>query len=80
MLNEGLLDKNYFEKNLREAIPSDVKKAVYMRDKGRCVKCSSNKNLEYDHNLPVSKGGANSINNIQLLCLVCNRKKSNKIE
>ena len=62
-------------------IPSEVKKEVWKRDKGECVKCGSKKNLHFDHDLPFSKGGT-SLNekNIKLLCAKCNLKKSNKIE
>ena len=35
--------------------------------------------LEYDHIIPVSKGGSNTAANIQLLCRRCNGKKSDKI-
>jgi hypothetical protein len=63
----------------RERIPQRVKDLVWKRDGGVCVKCGSNKNLEFDHIIPVSKGGANTYRNIQLLCEKCNRKKSNKI-
>lgn len=62
-------------------IPTEVKVAVYARDKGRCVKCGSNKNLHYDHILPFSKGGSSTTpDNIQLLCATCNLKKHDHIE
>lgn len=80
LLDAGLIDNNHYTgKNMRESIPTDVKVAVWQRDKERCVSCFSNVNLEFDHIIPVSKGGANSIKNIQLLCRNCNRTKSNKI-
>ncbi|MBN2080776.1 HNH endonuclease [bacterium] len=56
-----------------------VQLLVWKCDGGRCVECGSKENLEYDHIIPVSKGGANTARNIQLLCQSCNRKKSNKI-
>ena len=64
----------------RERIPSSVKREVWQRDKGKCVECGSNKNLEYDHIIPVSRGGANSFRNLQLLCEKCNRRKSANIQ
>ena len=62
-------------------IPTQVKKDVWQRDKGRCVLCGSNKNLHFDHDLPFSKGGTSLIaKNIRLLCAKCNLAKSDKIE
>ncbi len=63
----------------RLTIPDDVKIFVWKRDQGKCVKCGSQTNLEFDHIIPVSKGGSNTARNIQLLCESCNRKKSNNI-
>jgi len=63
----------------RELIPDDVKEAVWRRDQGQCVQCNSNEKLEFDHIIPVSKGGSSTARNIQLLCEKCNREKSNKI-
>ena len=66
-------------KHKREPIPEDVRIAVWRRDQGKCVQCDSNERLEYDHIIPVSKGGSNTVRNIQLLCETCNRKKSDSI-
>ncbi len=59
----------------REPIPEDVRVYVWRRDGGRCVKCGSQENLEFDHIIPLSKGGSNTARNIQLLCAKCNREK-----
>ncbi len=61
-------------------IPSEVKRTVWIRDGGKCVICKSKRNLEYDHDIPVAKGGSNTANNIRILCKKCNRRKSAKIE
>ncbi len=58
-------------------ISSTTKKIVYARDGGRCQCCGSSVNLEYDHIKPYSCGGSSDRSNIQLLCLKCNRSKSN---
>lgn len=63
----------------RKPIPEDVQMFVWRRDEAKCVKCDSQENLEFDHIIPVSKGGANTARNIQLLCEICNRAKSDKI-
>ena len=60
-------------------ITQKVKDKVWNRDGGKCVECGSNENLEFDHIIPHSKGGANTYRNIQLLCEPCNRSKSAKI-
>ena len=57
------------------AIPQDVKIEVAVRDGGRCRQCSSNKELHFDHVIPWSKGGSSTVDNIQLLCGTCNRRK-----
>lgn len=62
-------------------IPSEVKKEVWKRDKGRCVLCGDTKNLHFDHDLPFSKGGTSlSIKNVRLLCMKHNLQKSGRIE
>jgi 5-methylcytosine-specific restriction endonuclease McrA len=63
----------------RIPIPSDLRRAVFERDGGRCVGCDSNFDLQYDHVLPVSLGGATTVENLQLLCADCNRRKSNTL-
>ena len=58
-------------------ISATTKKIVFTRDGGACQCCSSSLNLEYDHITPFSCGGSSSPSNIQLLCMKCNRSKSN---
>ena len=60
-------------------ISQDVKDKVWNRDGGKCVECGSSQNLEFDHIIPFSKGGANTYRNLQLLCESCNRSKSDSI-
>lgn len=64
----------------RAAIPSAVRREVWRRDEGKCVKCGSRANLEYDHIIPVSRGGSNTARNLELLCESCNRSKSASIQ
>ena len=60
-------------------ISQKVKDDVWNRDGGECTQCKSIENLEFDHIIPFSEGGANTYRNIQLLCEPCNRSKSDKI-
>jgi hypothetical protein len=60
----------------RAPIPDDVKIFVWQRDQGRCVSCGSIRNLEFDHVIPIAKGGSNTARNLQILCEACNRAKS----
>lgn len=62
----------------RQPIPKPVQREVWRRDQGKCVECGSQENLEFDHIIPVSRGGANTARNIQLMCESCNRSKSDK--
>ena len=64
---------------IRKPIPQNVKDQVWNRDGGKCIQCGSNENLEFDHIIPHSKGGADTYRNLQLLCQPCNGRKSNKI-
>jgi 5-methylcytosine-specific restriction endonuclease McrA len=59
----------------REPIPRDVRLVVWQRDGGRCVQCAGDFELQYDHVIPFSMGGASSVENLQLLCADCNRAK-----
>jgi HNH endonuclease len=63
----------------REIIPKEVRDDVWRRDQGRCVQCGSRERLEFDHIIPVAKGGGNTARNLQLLCETCNRTKSDSI-
>ena len=63
----------------REAIPRAVQREVWQRDGGCCVECESRERLYYDHIIPFSRGGSNTIRNLQLLCESCNLQKGNRI-
>jgi hypothetical protein len=63
----------------RELIPREVKLAVFQRDGGRCIECGSNFDIQYDHVIPFSMGGASTVENLQILCADCNRRKSDSL-
>lgn len=45
----------------------------------RCMHCGSTENLVIDHVIPVAKGGKSELENLQLLCAVCNSAKGKLI-
>ncbi|WP_280221960.1 TerD family protein [Nocardia neocaledoniensis] len=61
------------------SIPQDVKSEVWQRDGGRCCQCSDTHYLEFDHIIPLSRGGATSVANLQVLCRRCNLEKGARI-
>ncbi|MGF0318412.1 TerD family protein [Nocardia fluminea] len=61
------------------SIPQDVKAQVWQRDGGACVECGDGHYLEFDHIIPLSRGGATSVTNLQILCRACNRAKGARI-
>src|SRR5215213_1861662 len=61
------------------SIPHPVKIAVVTRDGGKCRRCGSIQDLQYDRIVPNSRGGSSTdVNNIQLLCGKCSSLKSNR--
>jgi hypothetical protein len=65
-----------YEQTTREPIPSSIRSEVWRRDQAKCAACGSKSNLQFDHIIPVSRGGATSVQNLQLLCLQCNLSKA----
>jgi hypothetical protein len=73
-------------KNIRNnsrTIPRDILIKVIRRDNQHCQICNEyvkESEIEIDHIIPISKGGETVINNLRVLCMKCNRKKTNSIE
>lgn len=72
--------------NLRIFTPAQKRKGYEMQD-GQCnnKNCSHDKEkvwnineMEADHITPWSQGGKTDLDNLQLLCIDCNRRKSAK--
>lgn len=61
--------------------PASHKKTLYGVQAGNCEGCGEHfqiQHLEVDHIVPLSKGGTDHIENLQLLCGSCNRIKGNR--
>jgi hypothetical protein len=71
-MNERIRETNGFASRY---IKNETKTEVLIRDNHKCQSCGSDKKLEFDHIVPVSKGGSSEADNIQLLCRSCNRSK-----
>jgi 5-methylcytosine-specific restriction endonuclease McrA len=63
-------------------VPRGLRYEVLKRDGGRCVLCGNSKKdgvkLHVDHILPRSKGGKDTLDNLQTLCEPCNLGKGNR--
>lgn len=60
-------------------IPDKVREQVLAKASNKCRQCPAKTNLEIDHVQPISKGGTSDIENLQVLCRSCNRKKRTKL-
>ncbi len=55
---------------------SDKTRKQLMEKAGhKCPQCGSTEKLEVDHIVPISRGGNGNVENLQILCRSCNRKK-----
>ena len=55
-----------------------IRQFIFARDGRVCKTCGTNRILTLDHIIPVSRGGVDHVENLQVLCRSCNSKKSNK--
>jgi 5-methylcytosine-specific restriction endonuclease McrA len=56
---------------------------VVRRDNYTCQNCGKHlldTEVEFDHVIPVSKGGSSEEHNIRLTCFDCNRSKSDHVD
>ncbi|HLS79237.1 MAG TPA: HNH endonuclease [Nocardia sp.] len=60
-------------------MPQHVRAEVFQRDGGKCGQCGAANYLEFDHIIPLSRGGATSVNNLQSLCRQCNLEKGARL-
>lgn len=58
------------------------KRHIYERQNGLCAYCGQHRNIKYmtvDHIMPLSKGGTDSLDNLQCTCKKCNGLKGNML-
>lgn len=71
------------QRTFSRSIPRDVMLKVVRRDSQLCQKCFEivpDDEVEFDHVIPYSKGGASSVANLRLVHRSCNRSRSNKTD
>lgn len=61
-------------------VPWSLRYAVMERDGFRCQHCGIQKGLVMDHDLPQVRGGKNTLENLQTLCVPCNSEKGTKTD
>jgi 5-methylcytosine-specific restriction endonuclease McrA len=65
----------------RQSVPADVRRLVFLRDRGRCTSCGTADSLEYGHVSPRSLGGSSaSPENIRLECRTRNRRRGIRLD
>lgn len=73
------------ETGTRRAVPARVKRAVWARDGGECtfvsnrgLRCPARHLLEFDHVLPVARGGGASVADIRMRCRAHNQYEAER--
>jgi len=62
-------------------IPRSIMLRVVRRDNNQCQLCGQvllDNEIEFDHIIPISKGGSSEEQNLRVTCLDCNRTRKNK--
>lgn len=70
---EGALGKR--EEWPSRYISKELRASIMERDGGKCTACGTEDRLEIDHIQPISQGGTGEAENLQVLCVSCNRRK-----
>jgi hypothetical protein len=68
-------ERHKAEEQFLAPISADSRMFVWLRDGGKCRRCGSTRDLQFDHIIPRSWGGAGTAANVELLCAKCNRRK-----
>lgn len=83
--NIDLPNQSITDNHTTKRTPSDrLKVLVLMRDGNKCRLCGKEcneglHNIHFDHIVPWSKGGETTLDNLQVLCSVCNEAKGNAV-
>ena len=76
---ESTPPRSHESANVRQ-IPASVRRAVHERDRGQCTfmsaggrRCESRVRIEFDHVVPIARGGGSTVENLRLLCRAHNQ-------
>ena len=73
--------KTSASKNARKSISLRKRFLIFKRDDYRCRLCKkSGVPIEVDHIVPVAQGGSDALDNLQTLCVPCNRGKRGDLQ
>jgi len=79
----AILGKSTTQKTDRIAMSTSTRHKVYQQGNGICAICGkpvSYEEFTIDHILPLSRGGSNDLNNLQIACRGCNELKNNRTD
>jgi len=80
---EGLTETQEQRRIGRHQLGFETMMRIVRRDDYRCQHCKEklrDDEVEFDHIIPVSKGGSSEEHNLRLTCFDCNRDKSDRYE
>lgn len=80
---EELTETSELRRIGRYKIPFHVQMRIVRRDNYTCQNCGEHlkdNEVEFDHIIPISKGGSSEEHNLRLTCYDCNRDKSDKYQ
>lgn len=80
-LEQAEAEKSYTEKRRKRfnKVRAGLMLKVIERDGYQCTKCGGTDDLSLDHIHPLSKGGSDDLENLQILCRKHNSQKNNRI-
>ena len=67
----------------RHAVRNGIRRQVYNCQNGKCSMCGekiSYMKFTVDHVIPISKGGSNTIDNMEAMCDMCNQMKKDYLK
>ena len=81
----GWINANLTKLPNRKPISNHIKETLYLQQKGKCASCleelgEDRSKIHVDHIIPWDLVGDELENNYQLLCEVCNKCKSSRVD